>query len=89
MHQPVPIYEDEDASDDGETVLDESRDPLAESSGCMNSDSEEEEEVEESVAEDMRAFQDAFEELGQHYRLINRIGEGIQSRSTRHSQRGP
>lgn len=77
VHQPVPVYEDETVSDDGETVLDESRDPLAESSGCLHSDSSEDDDIEDSVAEDMRAFQETFQELDQHYRLINRIGEGV------------
>lgn len=75
-HQPVPIFEDDNVSDENETVLDESRDPLAESSGCMNSGSDEEDEVEDSVAEDMKAFEEAFSDLGRQYRLINRIGEG-------------
>ncbi|KAF2101885.1 kinase-like protein [Rhizodiscina lignyota] len=74
-HQQIQIHEDEPLSDENETVLDESRDPLAESSGCAASD-ESDEEVEESVAEDMAKFEESFNEINGKYRLINRIGEG-------------
>lgn len=73
--QPIGIHEDEPLSEENETVLDESRDPLAESSGCAASD-ESDEEVEDSVAEDMARFEETFKGISGEYRLINRIGEG-------------
>ena len=73
--QPIEVHEDEPLSDENETVLDESRDPLAESSGCAASD-ESDEEVEDSVPEDMAKFEESFKEIAGQYRLINRIGEG-------------
>lgn len=35
-----------------------------------------EDEVDESVAEDMRKLEESFKGISQKYRLINRIGEG-------------
>ncbi|KAF1809039.1 serine/threonine protein kinase Hsk1 [Eremomyces bilateralis CBS 781.70] len=54
--------------------MDESRDPQDES-GCTLSD-ESEEEVDESVAEDMVRLENDFQGIASRYRLINRIGEG-------------
>jgi len=61
---------------EGETedAMDESRGPLDES-GCTHEE-ESEDEVDVSVAEDMRQFEQSFRNIGQRYRLINRIGEG-------------
>lgn len=61
--------------DDDGANSDESRDPLEES-GCTHDGSDEEEVVEESVAEDMDRFEESFEGITKRYRLINRIGEG-------------
>jgi len=74
----VPVHTDAmyDEHSEGETedAMDESRGPLEES-GCTHSD-ESEDEVENSVAEDMRQFEESFRNISQRYRLINRIGEG-------------
>jgi hypothetical protein len=82
--EPIAIHEDEPLSDENETVMDESRDPLAESSGCMLSDSDEE--VDDTVAEDMARFEESFKGITRRYRLINRIGEGwcVHHHLTRH-----
>ena len=75
---PVPVHADAmyDEHSEGETedAMDESRGPLDES-GCTHPD-ESEDEVETSVAEDMRQFEESFQNISQRYRLINRIGEG-------------
>jgi cell division control protein 7 len=73
--ESIAIHEDEPVSDENETVMEESRDPLAESSGCVHSDSEED--VEDMVAEDMARFEESFKGITKRYRLINRIGEGM------------
>jgi len=65
---------DEHSEGETEDAMDESRGPLDES-GCTHSD-ESEDEVETSVAEDMRQFEESFQNISQRYRLINRIGEG-------------
>ncbi len=39
-------------------------------------ESESEDEVDESVVEDMRKLEESFKGISQKYRLINRIGEG-------------
>ena len=57
-----------------EETLDESGDPLEESGRTVSSD---EEEIEESVAEDMARFQETFVGINKRFRLINRIGEGM------------
>ncbi|KAF2001403.1 kinase-like protein [Amniculicola lignicola CBS 123094] len=57
----------------GEHLFEESRDPLEESGATMDSSDEE---IEETVAEDMARFEDSFVGITKRYRLINRIGEG-------------
>lgn len=66
---------DEHSEGETEDAMDESRGPLEES-GCTHSD-ESDDEVESSVAEDMRQFEESFRNISQRYRLINRIGEGV------------
>jgi cell division control protein 7 len=58
-----------------EERLDESADPLEESGRTMDDSSEEE--VEDSVAEDIVRFEESFVGINKRYRLINRIGEGM------------
>lgn len=73
-HNPH-VYEDEYADE-----LAESRSVL-EDSGCTKSAaSEDEEEVDGSVLEDMQKFEESFKGITKRYRLINRIGEGTQLR---------
>lgn len=50
----------------------------------------EEEEVEESVREDMNQLEDTFPGISDRFRLVNRIGEGIMapSASLRDSRSG-
>jgi cell division control protein 7 len=40
-------------------------------------DFEEEEEVDESVREDMKKLEDTFPGISDRFRLVNRIGEGM------------
>ncbi|KAK4994474.1 Cell division control protein 7, partial [Elasticomyces elasticus] len=78
--ETVCIHEDEamayqdHSEEDTEEAMDESRGPLEES-GCTHSE-ESEEEIEQSVAEDIERFEQSFKDINQRYRLINRIGEG-------------
>lgn len=71
-HDDIPVHLDPDAAPN----MDESRDPLEES-GCTHDGSDEEEVVDESVAEDMDRFEETFKGINKRYRLINRIGEGL------------
>jgi cell division control protein 7 len=41
------------------------------------SDNEEEEDVDDSVKEDMKRLEDTFPGISDHFRLVNRIGEGM------------
>ena len=61
--------------DENDTVMDESRDPLEES-GCTRTD-DSDEDVEDTVLEDMMRFEESFKGITTRYRLINRIGEGL------------
>lgn len=84
----IEVREDEvetmDESSDGEqNGMDESRDPL-EDSGCTQSTLSEEEdsddnEVEDSVKEDIHRLEQSFVGFGRDYKLLNRIGEGTRS----------
>jgi len=78
---PVIIHDEGVYADhsEGETedAMDESRGPLDES-GCTHEE-ESEDEIDATVAEDMRQFEESFRNIGQRYRLINRIGEGESS----------
>ena len=56
--------------------MDESKDPLEESGGTHSEESDDE--IDESVAEDIQKFEDSFKGITRRYRLINRIGEGRQ-----------
>lgn len=66
----VQIYEDEEQA----VEMDESRDPLEESGGTR--DDSDQEELDESVAEDIANFERSFKDITKRFRLINRIGEG-------------
>lgn len=57
--------------------MDESMGPLDES-GATALDSEDED-IEESVVEDMQKFEESFRNINKRFRLINRIGEGEHS----------
>ncbi|RDI81771.1 hypothetical protein Vi05172_g8260 [Venturia inaequalis] len=74
QQEPVQVHEDEGTDDEGDTVMDDSMGPLEES-GATATDSENEE-IEESVAEDMQKFEESFRNINKRFRLINRIGEG-------------
>ncbi|KAF2808049.1 kinase-like protein [Mytilinidion resinicola] len=67
-------HDEDPHHDDGDAASDESRGPLEESGRTMSDSSDEE--VEESVAEDIQRFEDSFRGITSKYRLINRIGEG-------------
>ncbi len=67
----VPPHGD---STEGETEeMDESKDPMEESGGTV---SDEEEDIDHDVLDDMERFEQSFKNITQRYRLINRIGEG-------------
>ncbi|KAK0849743.1 Cell division control protein 7 [Friedmanniomyces endolithicus] len=76
---PVPVHEDLDprrsdgVDDETDEVDDVGVRPLGDSGGTV---SDEEEEVEDAVAEDIARFEASFRNITQRYRLINRIGEG-------------
>lgn len=79
-HEPVVVHEDEpahygDSTEDDTEEMDESRDPLEESGGTI-SEEDSDEEVEDSVVEDINKFEASFKNITKRYRLINRIGEG-------------
>ena len=66
----IDVHEDDLKEQDVET-LDESIDALEESERSSD------EEVEQSVAEDMSRFEETFVGINKRFRLINRIGEGM------------
>ncbi|KIX00731.1 uncharacterized protein Z518_09796 [Rhinocladiella mackenziei CBS 650.93] len=85
-HPTIAILEDEDAGLHGNrrpeliTAAEmEHLRPEEEGSvdGSLSEDSEEsDDEIDESVMEDMRKLEESFKGISQKYRLINRIGEG-------------
>jgi cell division control protein 7 len=78
VHEDEPeiqLSESQVESDEGDTVMDESRGPENES-GATHNDESEESELDESVAEDIARFEASFKGINKRYRLINRIGEG-------------
>ena len=87
-HATIAIHEDEDAifqdsrcSQSSPVAKDMER-RLSEDEvsvdGSFSDDSDEsEEEVDETVIEDMRKLEESFKGISQKYRLINRIGEGM------------
>lgn len=77
------VDEVDELGDDGyDDRQDESMDPMEES-GCTKSvssdDEEDEEEIDELVLEDMQKFEESFRGITKRYKLLNRIGEGMQS----------
>lgn len=68
-HMRPPRYADEDAA---ATDTDLSVAPSREAS-----DEEEEEDIDESVKEDMKKLEDTFPGISDRFRLVNRIGEGM------------
>lgn len=72
--RPMTVSEQWHDSEDTEE-MDESRDPLEESGGTHSDESDDE--IDESVAEDMQKFEESFRGITRRYRLINRIGEGM------------
>lgn len=74
---PVESFDD-DSDGHEEAHMEESRDPM-EDSGCTRSaeSSEDEEDVEDMVMEDMIKIEQNFAGFGARFRLIDRIGEGM------------
>lgn len=72
--EPIDVHEDGMNDVDGDVTQDESMDPLDESGRTVDSSDEE---VEDSVQEDMARFEESFEGITKRFRLINRIGEGM------------
>lgn len=73
--EELDLHHDDPQEGDPEETLDESADPLEESGRTIDT-SEEEEEVDELVAEDIERFENSFVGINKRYRVINRIGEG-------------
>lgn len=61
-------------STEDDTEMSESRAPLEESGGTDSGSDDQD--VDDAVLEDMEKFEQSFRNIGQRYRLINRIGEG-------------
>lgn len=57
---------------------------LRDESGPTKDQTAEQEEVEDSVLDDMHRLEDSFVGFSKKYRLINRIGEGRRIESTQH-----
>lgn len=70
----VDVRQDDFQAQDPEDTLDESADPLEESGRTVDTSDEE---IDESVADEMARFEESFVGINKRYRLINRIGEGI------------
>ncbi|KAF1848263.1 kinase-like protein [Cucurbitaria berberidis CBS 394.84] len=69
----IDVHEDDLQEEEAEGTPDESMDPLEESGHTVYSSDEE---VEDSVQEDMARFEETFVGISKRFRLINRIGEG-------------
>jgi cell division control protein 7 len=72
--EQIDVHEDDLRDDDVKSELGESMDPLDESGHTVDSSDEE---IEDSVAEDMARFEETFVGINKRFRLINRIGEGM------------
>lgn len=70
----INVHEDDLNEEDAQETLGESMDPLEESGHTVDSSDEE---VEDSVQEDMARFEETFVGINKRFRLINRIGEGM------------
>jgi hypothetical protein len=70
----IDVHEDDIKEEDAQETMDESMDPLEESGHTVDSSDEE---VEDSVQEDMARFEETFVGITKRFRLINRIGEGM------------
>jgi len=78
----IAVREDTSEEDHASDVEDTEQGTQSESDLSMQDDGpSSDEEMEESVAEDMEKFHSTFKGIGDRYRLINRIGEGIISHS--------
>ncbi|KAF2730074.1 kinase-like protein [Polyplosphaeria fusca] len=71
--EPLSYHTTMVKEEQAEVLSDESGGPLEESGHTVDSSDEE---VEDSVADDMARFEDSFVGINKRYRLINRIGEG-------------
>lgn len=69
----IDVHQDDPKEEDLEEILDESADPLEESGHTVDTSDEE---VDDSVAEEIARFEESFVGIHKRYRLINRIGEG-------------
>lgn len=72
--EAIDVHEDDMREDHAEETQDESMNPLDESGRTADSSDEE---VEDSVQEDMARFEETFVGISKRFRLINRIGEGM------------
>lgn len=79
--QNARLAPDEEQWHDSEDTeeMDESKGPLEESGGTQTDDSDDD--IDESVAEDIQKFEDSFKGITRRFRIINRIGEGTSTYS--------
>lgn len=73
IEQEIGLDDDNLKQELAEETMDESADPLEESGRTVDSSDEE---VEDSVADDIARFEESFTGINKRFRLINRIGEG-------------
>lgn len=70
---PLGLHLEDPKHEEAEETLDESGDSMEDDGQHMSSSDEE---IEETVAEDILRFEQSFEGINKRYRLINRVGEG-------------
>jgi hypothetical protein len=74
---PIHVHEDTPELDDRASDLEDTeQDAASDSDLSLHNDDASDEEMDDSVAEDIERFQLSFKDLSDRYRLINRIGEG-------------
>ena len=75
-----PIHEDDQQTQCASDADHYENDSASEINTTRDDESSVEDEAAESVSSDVQGFQDSFEGIGERYRLISRIGEGIRAR---------
>lgn len=78
IHEDQPAYgkmKQEDCKDESEN-MDEGEDPTEESGYTHSDSSDDENDIEQSVLNDMYRLERSFNGISRRYRLMNRIGEG-------------
>ena len=74
---PIHVHEDPSEHDHRASDLEETeQDAASDSDMSLRNDNGSDEELDDSVAEDIERFHTTFKGISDRYRLINRIGEG-------------